>query len=538
MKRFILALAFLFFLPLALKAGEPDLPFVDRVVEDVTGQPPQIVQQVVANTPASSSAINLGVSDLLVDMNGNSVGTQATAAVLNTGTVSPGLGSFGGWFVGGTGSPADLTVGAAQPNCNITSNQYEYIYTTKYTSTHSEQSLAINNEAAEYTQAYLYLPFESEGTSWGLPVVNVFGCLAENVSNGSGLFDRVITWNVNGSFDAVLQTAAPGGGYAFRLETDPGGSAGSIVFANSSGPGVYYYYLQDNASSGYATACVWEFVSVSWSLLGCGTRQEQGIPISYITFGNNESGTDNSTTFFQNTQVSFSNVGLTTCTSSCSPNNSPITGFAQSIWQMQSLYNSTGSGTTTTVTPLAPLGPLNGGNDCLSADAAWGNNSYTASVGDSINGSWTAIGSPVTQPSASTTLQLFFKCGISATTPTVTLTTSGSTNAFLDVHEFYGTPGTLSGVLDKSPSAGSGTSTSIASGTSGTTTKANEYIFTGCFSASPWESMTPPWIPDYYMGNGTYGGSPFLIVSAEGAYQLTATQTSSAGYACQLATIK
>ena len=95
--------------------------------------------------------------------------------------------------------------------------------------------------------------------------------------------------------------------------------------------------------------------------------------------------------------------------------------------------------TSGTSTALAYTGALTSGT-FLIALVAWNSSSLTASVSDSVNGAWTALGSPFTGVSglASWRAQLFALAGNAATSAaTVTATISGTVaQRRLAIHEY------------------------------------------------------------------------------------------------------
>lgn len=96
--------------------------------------------------------------------------------------------------------------------------------------------------------------------------------------------------------------------------------------------------------------------------------------------------------------------------------------------------------TSASSTALAYNGAVGSGS-LLVAAVGWNDAAVTCTVADSVNGAWTALGSPQTGAGGLTTfrLQLFYRANTAVGTPTVTATFSGPvTRRGIGIHEYSG----------------------------------------------------------------------------------------------------
>lgn len=180
--------------------------------------------------------------------------------------------------------------------------------------------------------------------------------------------------------------------------------------------------------------------------------------------------------------------------------------------------------TSGTTIALAYAGAVTPGNT-LVALHAWNSTSLTASVADSVNGAWTAVGSPgnvVGVGLDTTRFQAFYKIGTAAGTPTVTATDSGATtNRSLIIAEYSGI-GSLSSSAYGGASSGSGTT---QTGPAVTAAATSDVVV--CFSRSQVSpsAIASPWT--LRIGSQQQGLADVLAPAASTAY--TPVWTVSAG---------
>ena len=469
----------------------------------------------------AAALTNIGVFDALLDMNGNTPGTTASAAVLATGTVNPAgaIPGAGAWVV--TGTAAGLTVQATQAGCSIPAADSLYVNTTQLTSSHASQTLAINNaDASTYATATL-------APNGSPQVLNVIGCYVPNQASASGsAFDLIRIQDTNGTI-VVMQlnngNCEGSSTYGLLLETSPGGSSGSVgcILVTPGQP--FWYFVQDNEITGTATMRAWNSSGTLLSTNGscsagtCTRAQQSGIGISAVLIGNSQTGTDTSTSYFENTMFSFANNAVM----------SPFAAYGPTIWAMQSQRATAGAGTTVNMT--LNTAPLVG--DCLYGFGSNFGSTGTVSIADNINGAWTPIDSTVSAG------QAWYKCGISSSIPTITSTSSNSKGGNdLNVVEFNGKTGTL----DQHPVQNTGTAATATSGTTGTTTAANEFIAGACETAQYILSVGNSFIPDYGLiaGNNIFQGVVYQQVGSTGTFQVSMPTNGSGGFGCVVDTFK
>lgn len=140
------------------------------------------------------------------------------------------------------------------------------------------------------------------------------------------------------------------------------------------------------------------------------------------------------------------------------------------------------AGGSTTSVVLSYLSALTSGSLLVGA-AYWNDTGNSATVSDSVNGSWTAAGSPQNGAGALSAyrFQCFYDLSNAATTAaTVTCTSSAGADVALAIHEYTGTSVALNGTPSYSNFTGS---TTVTSGTV-TTTVANAMLFCGCVTSN------------------------------------------------------
>jgi len=152
----------------------------------------------------------------------------------------------------------------------------------------------------------------------------------------------------------------------------------------------------------------------------------------------------------------------------------------------------------------------------LVAACIWGSATQTCTVSDSVNGAWTAIGSPQRGTGNLTgyTIQLFYFLCTGAGTPTVTMTCSGS-NTYRDIaiHEFSGidTVSALEASVYSGNVTASGNVITTASGI--TPTSPVCMLFCACMVDNQTTSVVAPFVLDERVNFGLNGTSHYDVYS-------------------------
>jgi hypothetical protein len=132
--------------------------------------------------------------------------------------------------------------------------------------------------------------------------------------------------------------------------------------------------------------------------------------------------------------------------------------------------------------------------------------------------------------------ETFWKTGITgATTPTITLTLSGTASAIdrgFACHEFRGPT-----AIDQDPGVKSGSGTTTTSNATSTLTATHEYAVGHCVFANAFGTLASPWQQEESAGFGS-NVTADQIVTANTALTFSATQGTSGNYLCSVDTFK
>jgi hypothetical protein len=205
------------------------------------------------------------------------------------------------------------------------------------------------------------------------------------------------------------------------------------------------------------------------------------------------------------------------------------------IAYVQSGSNDTSSSGTTAAITNIPAATTTG--DLMACMGYWNSTTLTASVADSTNGTYTAIGTPTSGAGALSAYraQMFYKSGITgfATTVHPTLTTSGTTSdRGLACHEARGVT-----TLDQSPAVKAGSGATATSTATSTTTAVDEYAAGFAVFGNTGSGITSPWVERESTNFGANTTGDFEP-SKEEIVQFSAPQSGSSNYLAGVATFK
>jgi hypothetical protein len=271
------------------------------------------------------------------------------------------------------------------------------------------------------------------------------------------------------------------------------------------------------------------------SLTSTGTNQ--GIPPQASGANPGTSGSNTEAAFLLAAPSTTGNLGLswTTSTSalltgiplrapSAGGNSEGSSGGASGA-QVQSRSNPSSSGTN-----AIAFNSANTAHNLIVAYVVWGNTSISG-VSDTNNGSYAAIGSPVSWNGGAQNAQIFYMKNIAGGANTVTATFGASTNSDLYIFEYQGLDQTSP--LDQNTS-GSGTGTALSSGAV-TTTVDSELIFGGGMSTFAGASAGSGFTSRLTDFNGI---TEDLVTTGAGSNTATASTSTSGNWVMNIATFK
>lgn len=213
-------------------------------------------------------------------------GTQMTSTIMTAGT----FGSSLAWTFE-SGNTAAFTVGAHVPGCELSSTL---------------STGGVNYPPATPSQSFGYLNSSTGFSNYvatfpaGKRVMTISGCIKTNAAGLiSNLYDMMTVYDTQGHFVCFQMRNSN----QIELETDGAGTIHSGFITVAQG-GVYRFTFQINENTGTASLALFQ-PQFPYTQVGTTqtVQQQTGRDIQRMRFGNNEVGTANSTTFFEN--VSF-----------------------------------------------------------------------------------------------------------------------------------------------------------------------------------------------------------------------------------------
>jgi hypothetical protein len=250
----------------------------------------------LAHTAPSYPAV---LVDVLVPMNTSTSGTTLTPPILVAGSLGTCITAASPddcpWLAAASG----MTVGAPQAGCANLGP-----VTVNGGSTYAAASLAYHNLALADTSNFTVSQWY---TDYGIETqtnVTVAGCIHLGPTAGTGdTYDLVSLDGETNSFAAILQLkAGTGAAYAFEIENGIAATVSAQIPVTSQG--TYWFSLNVDMVGGLATLYIY---STSGSLVGGPVTVVMPTSTAFdaVLIGNNESGTDSGTTYFQNVMIDW-----------------------------------------------------------------------------------------------------------------------------------------------------------------------------------------------------------------------------------------
>lgn len=475
--------------------------------------PAQMLQS-ISNSKASAAASTFLFAETYIDMNTSSPGTTLTTAILGNGT----LGVYDPPWTISTSPLTGMTVGTHDASFALPSSLI--VGNTTYTTSHTSQAINYDHSQSSRQAVMPLAPgrFIATWAGW----INI-----APACGGAGLYDYVVIEDSSSHHSVFQYSNGTGSSCIIQTETNPGGvtthSAGIVVT-----PGKYWGVLLHDAVNGIAKIALYNTSMSQISGSPVSSALDTGVYVLRVRIGNNEVATTTATSVFENQIINTYLTGTTTTSTGVFP---LIPAAAPTQYRVNSAsHDATGSGTTSVVAfPTTVTG------DLIVCDAFWNSTSLTGSVADVANGTYTAIDSPTNGAGALSTYraQSFYKASITgASTPNITLTTSGSTtDRAIACQEYHGVA-----ALDKHPAFHVATGTSMTTTATGTTAAAAEIIngfclIGGSLTGAP-IGIGPPTFTQTEALNFEGNIAADLVTSATGSYTFTAVQGSATNYVC------
>ena len=209
------------------------------------------------------------------------VGDQLTGAIANAGSQGTNAQNWG------LTSPAGMTVGATSAS-RVTLDSIQVPGGTVFPKGTSSRSMAYNNQSN-----FSFIQYFPPGTNSKL-ALGLWITLGPNFNNFA-TYDLVSVISQNGHYALIQLTS--GIPYAVRIETDFGGVTRSANIGTGSGSTLWCSLLTDFVG-GVAQLQTFDTAGALTGNVSC--SQLTGDTIASVKVGNNEAGTDTTTTFFEN----------------------------------------------------------------------------------------------------------------------------------------------------------------------------------------------------------------------------------------------
>jgi len=235
-------------------------------------------------------------ADAFIDMEGgNTVGSTLTSTVMANGTINNSA-VFSAWSASNAANLLSVGYHQFSRKCSVTIGSTG----TAYPVSHASQSIAFLNSTGGTNTIVDGAPIA------GFRDITVAGLIflgPPNAGASSTIFDLVRMDTVSGNYGIMQLNNGSGGsapGYALFIESNSMDSSGITVL-----PAHWYYYsLNDDFPAALSTLYIYDPQN-AWALVGSNTLAitADGTDIADVIIGNDEVGTANTTTFFENTLV-------------------------------------------------------------------------------------------------------------------------------------------------------------------------------------------------------------------------------------------